>query len=438
MTTVLCHGTFDVLHPGHIAHLEEAKRLGDVLVVSITADEYVMKGPGRPFFPLAQRMEMVKALRCVDEVIPSFSYSALESIERIKPAIYAKGKDYEMFSQDPTGKISDEVEAVEALGGRVIFTDTMLGSSSHILNHLVGSGLKDIMGGYTPKVIFDWLDKCQGLQVEVTGEYIRDHYIWVDAKGKSPKGNNIVYQRTKETEYHGGSAAVLRHVREATGHGFLRPVPEQQEVRKIRYIDNGSGARVFSEVVFDPGPLRALEFGMGTSSYPALMIAADYGHGFVLQREKDKFLALTVQANSLSHWFNLLGTYDHADYVVVDEVELRLSCNDPLGPLEPLIKQQFERMGCVYFVCTIGAHGCIIFDGHTFTTVPALVDKVVDNTGAGDAFLAYTAPLACVGAPALVLGLVGNAAGGLQCQVMGNEHPVCLAELKSFIKAVLA
>ena len=177
---------------------------------------------------------------------------------------------------------------------------------------------------------------------------------------------------------------------------------------------------------------------MGTRYNPALLVAVDYGHGFILKPRRDAFLALTVQANSLSHGYNLLGKYDHADYVVVDEVELRLSCNDPVGPLEPLIKQQFDRMACVYFVCTIGAKGCIVFDGYTFISVPALVDKVVDNTGAGDAFLAYTAPLAYVGAPALVIGLVGNAAVGLQCQTMGNEHPVSLAELKNFIKAVLA
>ena len=306
------------------------------------------------------------------------------------------------------------------------------------MNHLNGSSVKERMGVYTPSLIFQWLDKCLGLSVEVTGEYIQDHYIWVEAKGKSPKGNNIVYQRTKDQVYQGGSAAVFRHVQELTGDSAtLQIVPFGQMVEKTRFIEVDSGARVFSEVSFSPDPGRFTP----ATAHPGkrdMMIAVDYGHGFKMQRTTKTFLALTVQANSLSHGYNLLGKYQEAKYVVVDEIELRLSCNDPVGPLEPLIKQQFKRMGCVYFVCTLSKQGCIVYDGHDYTRVPALVDSVVDNTGSGDAFLAYTAPLAYVGAPALVIGLVGNAAGGLQCQVMGNEHPVYLAELKNFIKAVLA
>ena len=59
---VLCHGTFDLIHTGHIRHLQEAKRQGDVLFVTITADKYVSKGPGRPVFSEILRAENLSAL----------------------------------------------------------------------------------------------------------------------------------------------------------------------------------------------------------------------------------------------------------------------------------------------------------------------------------------------------------------------------------------
>ena len=65
---VLCHGVFDLLHMGHVRHLEEARSHGDILIVTITADAYVNKGPGKPVFSAALRAEMLAALSCVDFV----------------------------------------------------------------------------------------------------------------------------------------------------------------------------------------------------------------------------------------------------------------------------------------------------------------------------------------------------------------------------------
>ena len=66
MRIVQAHGCFDLLHLGHIRHLQAAKAAGDYLIVTVTPDEFVSKGPGRPVFPLEQRMEALRALACVD------------------------------------------------------------------------------------------------------------------------------------------------------------------------------------------------------------------------------------------------------------------------------------------------------------------------------------------------------------------------------------
>src|SRR3972149_12119672 len=119
---VMCHGTFDLMHTGHIRHLQRAKREGDVLMVTVTGDAYVNKGPGRPVFNEQLRAESLAALACVDFVAINHAVSAVEALHEIQPNIYAKGSDYRSHSEDVTGNIALEQAAVEAHGGRIFFT----------------------------------------------------------------------------------------------------------------------------------------------------------------------------------------------------------------------------------------------------------------------------------------------------------------------------
>src|SRR5476649_2217598 len=91
---VQCHGTFDLIHPGHIYHLEEARSYGDLLVVTITAEKYVNKGPGRPYFNDALRAKSMAALGCVDYVILVPFPAAIEAIACVRPHVYCKGREY--------------------------------------------------------------------------------------------------------------------------------------------------------------------------------------------------------------------------------------------------------------------------------------------------------------------------------------------------------
>lgn len=131
---VHCHGVFDLLHPGHIRHFKEAKKQGTKLVVSITPDRFVNKGPGRPAFNEALRVETLASLNCVDYVVLNDSPDAVSCIKKIKPNIYVKGKEYADHAADVTGKIADEVRAVQAAHGSVFYTDDIVFSSSSLLN----------------------------------------------------------------------------------------------------------------------------------------------------------------------------------------------------------------------------------------------------------------------------------------------------------------
>src|SRR5690242_11299404 len=88
---VHAHGVFDVLHAGHLAYLESAKRFGDILVVTVTADRFVNKGPGRPYFNGNIRANMLAALEIVDYVAINFYPTAVPAIEKLKPHFYVKG-----------------------------------------------------------------------------------------------------------------------------------------------------------------------------------------------------------------------------------------------------------------------------------------------------------------------------------------------------------
>ena len=89
---VHCHGVFDLQHIGHIRHFQQAKKLGDILLVTVTPDKYVNKGPHRPAFTEDWRAEAIAALGCVDYVAINKWPTAVEVIKLLKPDIYAKGK----------------------------------------------------------------------------------------------------------------------------------------------------------------------------------------------------------------------------------------------------------------------------------------------------------------------------------------------------------
>jgi rfaE bifunctional protein nucleotidyltransferase chain/domain len=125
-SVVLANGCFDPFHYGHLCYLQEARKLGDVLIVAVTVDDQVNKGPGRPAFPLEERMAIIRALAIVDMVIPSVS--GLEAVKKIKPDVFVKGTEYE-------GKLQEKA-LVEFYGGRVVFTDTPTYSSTAILTGL--------------------------------------------------------------------------------------------------------------------------------------------------------------------------------------------------------------------------------------------------------------------------------------------------------------
>ena len=133
---VLCHGVFDLVHFGHIAHFKRSKSFGDILVVTITADKFVNKGPNRPYFSQDLRKNFLSNIDLIDYVSEVNSPSAIEAIRKLKPNFYSKGKEYKNLNKDITSKIKNEISELKKQNGKIVYTDDVTFSSSKILNDL--------------------------------------------------------------------------------------------------------------------------------------------------------------------------------------------------------------------------------------------------------------------------------------------------------------
>ena len=130
---VLCHGCFDLMHPGHIKYFQAAKKMGDILIVTVTPDIYVDKTHGRPVFSEHLRAECIEALECVDYVAINKWPTAVETLLLLRPDIYVKGQEFENF-EDETGKFQRECKIMNEIGGEVKFTHEIVFSSTKLLN----------------------------------------------------------------------------------------------------------------------------------------------------------------------------------------------------------------------------------------------------------------------------------------------------------------
>ena len=217
---VHCHGVFDLLHIGHIKYFEEAKSMGDILVVTITPDKFVNKGPGRPAFGEKHRTKAIAALDVVDFVAINKWPTAIETINLLKPDIYVKGPDYKKLNEDVTGNIKLEKDAVESAGGKIAFTSSEIFSSSNLINNYLldnddnNTFIKNLKKDYSYQNIYEYIENLQDLKVLIIGEVIIDEYVFCNSIGKSGKEPVMVSQKIRSEKYAGGVLSVANHISE--------------------------------------------------------------------------------------------------------------------------------------------------------------------------------------------------------------------------------
>lgn len=478
---VLCHGCFDLVHLGHIRHFQEAKTKGDVLIVTITPDKYVNKGPDRPFFNEEQRLEFLANIACIDYVAINKWATAVETIQLLKPDIYAKGIEYKNGENDITGKIKDEIDAIRSVGGEIYFTDDITYSSSHLINNLLVERdeftkkfIENIKKRYSFKDIIKVFEKVNNLKVLIIGDIILDEYHFTKPIGMSSKSANINAKYLGTELQAGGILAIANHVssfvksvelfsvmgdKDNYGEflrnklkGNIRPnffIKENSyTVKKTRFIDNIQNKNQYLfEVCYLTDKLISDELEQKIISELSkkikgndIVILADFGHYFITKNiinfleNNSKFFAANVQTNSLNYGFNTLRKLSRIDYVSIDEREMRLRFHDNLTPYSDLVLELFKECDVKKISLTLGRKGSMVWDSSLkFEEVPVFTNEVVDCVGAGDAYLSVTSLIASVCDDLGMIGLMGNIAGGLATKYLGNNNFI---EKVSFLKCV--
>ena len=476
---VQCHGTFDLIHPGHVIHFEESKEMGDKLVVTVTGEKFVNKGPGRPYFNDELRLKSLTALESIDYVVIVPYPAAIEAIEAVKPDIYCKGKEYEDAETDLTGNIENDLKTVKSVGGVTRYVGSMVFSSTKLLHgHFstqtpeVKSYCQSIAARFKPSDIRSFVDSFSSLSVLVLGDVIFDEYETVQIQGLTSKNRILSGRSLYGNQQAGGALAVLRHALQFTENiqfvslvgtePWVAPtlrkfLPEKQDlivrcekfttVRKLRFVEPYKEGIELNKL-FSVNYIKDAEVSCTTESKVIdclssvieefdLVIVMDFGHGLMTPRirelvqDRASFLSLNCQTNSYNFGYNIINRqYFRADSFSLDETEIKLSC----GIKKPDFSQELAKLKSVLGAkCSWLTRGSVETIGigadEQVSRCPPFEKEVIDPVGAGDAFCTIASLAAAKGLPIEASTYLAQMAGAQAVRIIGNSEAIKKANL---------
>lgn len=463
---VLCHGTFDLVHPGHLRHLAFARAQGDTLVVSITADEFVTKANLRPYVPEEMRALNLAALQIVDFVVIDRNPESASVIAAVQPDIFVKGFEYHQLDDERSVR---EEEAVAAVGGKMVFSpgDYVMSSSSVIETEPPRLALEKLLTlMQAEQVGFDDLRSSikglDSLRITVIGDTIVDGLIDGTVIGGFRKTPTPSVRVKGQYRFVGGAGIVAKHVA-ATGacvrfvsivgddeNGDFavtdlrnasieckihvdpsRPTTHKQVVladdyRLVRLdsVDNRPiSDRISSEM--------ASEISESDSD---AIIFSDFRHGIFHEKSIKKMMSaapsssLTVGDSQVaSRWGNVMD-FAGCDILTPNEEEVRFALGDQDTVVRPLGTKLQKLTKCKVLMVKLGDRGMMTFrepilksKSPGFFAVDSLIrTKALDPVGAGDALLAYATLSYIQSQSSVVASIIGSVAAGLACEFEGN------------------
>jgi len=481
---VLCHGVFDPLHIGHIRHFEQAKKLGNILVVTVTPDRYVNKGPHRPAFTEDLRVEAVAALDCVDYAAVNTWPTAENTIKLLRPDYYVKGSEYQAEGKDRTGGIVLERSAIDSVGGQLAFTEDITFSASSLVNRFlpvfpaaVSQYLASFSSRHSADDVLGYLDRARSLKVLVVGETIIDEYVFCQTLGKSGKEPVLATQYRSSEKFAGGIVAVANHISDFCDRvgivTFLGGTDSQEDfirehlaanvdetflymegnaptIVKKRFVETYPFQKLFELYEMEDDGDKPAQTQKLCSKLEALLpeyelvIVTDYGHGMLgpeaveILCSRAPCLAVNTQANAGNRGFNTISKYRRADFICLSENEIRLEARSRSGDLKDIILEVSEKLSCTQMVITQGQSGSLCYsreDG--FVDIPAFAVNVVDRIGAGDAVFSLTSLFAVQKAPIDIMGFIGNVAGSEAVATVGHRQSIEYVPFTRHIESLL-
>ena len=487
-TIVQCHGCFDIVHPGHIRYLRFARELGDILVVSLTGDEGVDKGPERPYIPQELRAENLAALEFVDWVVIDPHPTAAEVLECLRPDVYVKGREYAQ-ANDP--RFVREREIVERHGGRVVFhSGDVVFSSTRLLESVVGDQALDEdrlravceRSAIDTTTVHETMQAVKGVRAVVVGDLICERYVFCDASAVAEDAPVMALRRLGAREYWGGAVAVARQLRALGATPFVISVVGRDaasEEAVARFAEVGVGGTLLPErpsvvqrstFVADDAKLYELTEGESSPLDSAaekrvlallsarmaeadLLIWCDHGYGMLTPGLVRAAVAearergLTVVAHAPGQR-SQLTSFDHTDLLTGTERRLREALHDMSSSLPAVVWRLLANARGRAAIVSLRKRGLIGFEGGSATAavdgprsdrlrsefVPSAARHHVDWFGAEEAVVAMSAAVLATGGSLPLATYAASAAETLAVARQGGQ-PVTASELEAWFYA---
>ncbi len=479
---VLCHGVFDLIHIGHMKHFKSAKNYGDILVVSITPDNFVNKGPKRPVFGEKLRAELLSNISSIDYVVINNTSTAINLIKKLKPNIYCKGPDYKKHSDDITGQIKNEIKALKSHGGKIKYTSDITNSSSTLINEyysdLSSSKKKAInkikKANFNTEKIFNSFKKLKAL---VIGETIIDQYFFCETLGKSGKDPILQMHELNSETYIGGAAAIAGNLAKfCKSVSFISMIGEDKKfyqlikkklannidpkfffkknsptIIKKKYIDIVSNHKVFGSYIINDSPMDTKNenelhnYLKKKINHYDLIVVSDYGHGFISKKNakiicnKSKFLALNAQINAANRGYHTMDKYIKSNCIIINETELRHELRNKNEELKNLMKQLTNKIKIKDLIVTKGSQGATLYSNQSkeFYEMDAFAEKVVDKIGSGDTMLSIIALCLKLKLNKYLSLLISSLAASQSVGSIGNKYLIDEIKLKKAVEHTL-
>lgn len=455
----MCHGVFDIVHPGHVRHLAYAREKADVLVVSVTSDKHITKGQYRPHVPARLRALNLAAFDAVDFVVIDTNPNCLENLEVLKPDIFAKGFEY----SEPLPKATQQERAViESYGGRMLFTPgDVVYSSSQLLRFdapelcLEKMELALAEVGSTVDDLYKALACSRSPEFHVVGDAIVDSYSRTTLIGGQTKTPTFSVKLDSRDDYVGGAGVVCKHLKAAganvrfttllgedslgsmvladlAAQGInVDPVvdPMRPTTNKNAFI--ADGYRLLKVDVVDNRPIvgAVLEGFCDSirSSSAEAVIFSDFRHGIFAKNSVSDLVgsipegAVKIADSQVaSRWGNITD-FKGFDLVTPNEREARFSLADQDSSVGVLAEKIRTACDAKFVALKLGSRGMIGLGAQSYFSLDSFCDAPVDPVGAGDAFLAHCSASLTRGYSFEIASIIGSLAAACACQFDGNK-----------------
>jgi bifunctional ADP-heptose synthase (sugar kinase/adenylyltransferase) len=477
---IMCHGVFDVVHPGHVRHLIYAKGKADVLIASVTADRHIAKGVHRPHVPQDLRALNLAAFEMVDYVVIDPNPTPIENLKIIQPDFLAKG--YEYTASGPPPKTAEEAEVVRSYGGEIIFTPGDIVYSSSTLINLAAPNLKlEKLQVFMERrrITFDdirrTLDALGGHRLHVVGDTIVDSYTQCAMIGGQTKTPTMSVQFENRTNLVGGAGIVAKHCRAAGARVTFSTVLGDDDLGRFA-IDDLEAAGVDVRASIDHTRPTVNKNAIVVAGYRLLKIdtldnstisdkilremttslreapadaaiCADFRHGVFNRRTIPSFIAAippgtyrVADSQVASRWGNILE-FVGFDLITPNEREARFALGDQDSGISHLASELYCRARCKLLILKLGERGVLACEnGDTSDlnrafVIESFVDNLVDPVGAGDALLAYSTLAMLTSKSEAHATILGAVAAACECEYDGNV-PINPSHVRAKINAV--